>query len=316
MRRLGLASAVLALTATAAACGGGGDETPGDPTAALSGVVSLDGSSTVGPFAEAAAELFESEHPDVTVNVAQSGTGGGFEKFCNGETDISDASRPISDEEAAACAANDIAYEQLTVANDALTVMVHPDNPVDCLTVDQLKAIWEPGSTLSNWNEIPNLGVDFEQPLDLYGPGTDSGTFDYFTDAINGDEGAQREDYNNIGENDNVGLQGVQGSIGGMFYAGFTYYNQNQGSVKALQIDGGNGCVAPSVETAQDGSYMPLSRGLFMYPSDAGLAKPQVLAFIEFVVNENEAIAEGADAIPLTDAQKQEALAKVASLTN
>jgi len=305
----------MALTVIAG-CGGSDDETPEVNPAALSGVVSLDGSSTVGPFAEAAAELFESEYPDVTVNVAQSGTGGGFEKFCNGETDISNASRPISDEEAAACAANGVAYEQLTVANDALTVMVHPDNPVDCLTVEQLKAIWEPGSTLTNWNEIPNLGVDFDQPIDLYGPGTDSGTFDYFTDAINGEEGAQREDYNNIGENDNVGLQGVQGSVGGMFYAGFTYYNQNRDSVKALQIDAGNGCVAPSEETAQDGSYTPLSRGLFMYPSDAGLAKPQVLAFIEFVINENEAIAAGADAIPLTDAQKQDALAKLASLTN
>ena len=315
IRRLGLASALMALTVIAG-CGGSDDETPEVNPAALSGVVSLDGSSTVGPFAEAAAELFESEYPDVTVNVAQSGTGGGFEKFCNGETDISNASRPISDEEAAACAANGVAYEQLTVANDALTVMVHPDNPVDCLTVEQLKAIWEPGSTLTNWNEIPNLGVDFDQPIDLYGPGTDSGTFDYFTDAINGEEGAQREDYNNVGENDNVGLQGVQGSVGGMFYAGFTYYNQNRDSVKALQIDAGNGCVAPSEETAQDGSYTPLSRGLFMYPSDAGLAKPQVLAFIEFVINENEAIAAGADAIPLTDAQKQDALAKLASLTN
>src|SRR5690606_23730318 len=305
----------MALTVIAG-CGGSDDETPEVNPAALSGVVSLDGSSTVGPFAEAAAELFESEYPDVTVNVAQSGTGGGFEKFCNGEIDISNASRPISDEEKAACAANNVAYEQLTVANDALTVMVHPDNPVDCLTVEQLKAIWEPGSTLTNWNEIPNLGVDFDQPIDLYGPGTDSGTFDYFTDAINGEEGAQREDYNNIGENDNVGLQGVQGSVGGMFYAGFTYYNQNRDSVKALQIDAGNGCVAPAEETAQDGSYPPLSRGLFMYPSDAGLAKPQVLAFIEFVINENEAIAAGADAIPLTDAQKQDALAKVASLTS
>src|SRR5690606_20094017 len=141
---------------------------------------------------------------DAIVNVGTSGTGGGFEKFCNGETDISDASRPIKDEEAAACEANGITFEQITVGNDALTIMVHPDNPVDCLTVDQLKAIWEPGSTLSNWNQIPNLGVDFDQPLDLYGPGTDSGTFDYFTDAINGEEGAQREDYHNLGENDNV----------------------------------------------------------------------------------------------------------------
>jgi phosphate transport system substrate-binding protein len=317
MRHIGLASAALALALAAAACSSdGAPETPGETGAALSGEVNIDGSSTVAPLSESAAELFEEENSDVTVNVGTSGTGGGFEKFCNGETDISDASRPISDKESAICASKNIKFEQLTVGNDALTVMVHKDNPVDCLTVDQLKAIWEPNSTLTNWSQIPGLTVAFDQPLDLYGPGTDSGTFDYFTDAINGEEGAQRTNYNNIGENDNTGLTGVQNSVGGMFYAGFTYYNENASSVKALQIDGGAGCVAPSPATAQDGTYTPLSRGLFIYPSDAGLAKPQVLAFVEFYINNNDAIAEGADAIPLTDAQKQEALAKIASLTN
>jgi phosphate transport system substrate-binding protein len=314
LRSLGLVSAAaLALTLAAAACSSGTDEPePSDSGMDISGEINLDGSSTVFPFAEAAAELFEGEYPDTTVNVGSSGTGGGFEKFCNGETDISDASRPIEDDEIAACEANNIAFEQITVANDALTVLVHPDNPVDCLTVEQLQAIWGAESTISNWNEIP--GIDFDAPLDLYGPGTDSGTFDFFTAAINGEEGVQRTEYNNIGENDNTGLTGVQGSAGGMFYVGYSYYALNQDSVKALEIDGGSGCVAPSPESAVDGSYSPLSRGLFMYPSDAGLAKPQVLAFIQFVINENDAIAEVADAIALTDAQKTEMLAAVDAL--
>jgi phosphate transport system substrate-binding protein len=314
LRSAGLIGAALALTLAAAACGGSGDPGPGGSGDALSGEVNLDGSSTVGPFAEAAAEAFEEAEPGVAVNVAQSGTGGGFEKFCQGETDISNASRPIKDDEAALCEQNGIAFEQITVANDALTVLVNPDNPIDCLTVEQLRAIWAPDSTITNWNQIPDLDVDFDQPLDLYGPGTDSGTFDFFTAAINGEEGAQRTDYNNIGENDNTGLTGVQSSVGGMFYVGYTYYAVNQNSVKALQIDSGDGCVAPSPQTATDGSYAPLSRGLYMYPSDAALAKPQVLAFVQFVINENELIAEAADAIALTAQQKAQMLTAIDAL--
>jgi phosphate transport system substrate-binding protein len=313
LRTFGLVSAALTLTLAAAACSSdGGTPEPGESTVEVSGEINIDGSSTVFPFAEAAAELFEEENPDATVNVGSSGTGGGFEKFCNGETDISNASRAIEDDEVAACEANNIAFEQITVANDALTVLVHPDNPVDCLTVEQLQAIWGADSTISNWNEIP--GIDFDAPLDLYGPGTDSGTFDFFTAAINGDEGVQRTEYNNIGENDNTGLTGVEGSPGGMFYVGYSYYALNQDKVKALEIDGGSGCVAPSPESAVDGSYTPLSRGLYMYPSDAGLAKPQVLAFIQFAINNNDAIAEVADAIALTAEQKTEMLAKVEAL--
>jgi phosphate transport system substrate-binding protein len=311
LRSLGLVSAALVLAVATAACS---DETTPDGTdgTAISGQVIIDGSSTVFPFADAAAELFEGEYPDTEVNVGSSGTGGGFEKFCRGETDISDASREIEDDEVAACQSANIAFEQITVANDALTVMVHPDNPVDCLTVEQLQAVWGPDSTITNWNQIP--GITFDAPLDLYGPGTDSGTFDFFTAAINGEEGVQRTEYNNIGENDNVGLTGVQGSAGAMFYAGYTYYAENEGSVKALEIDGGDGCVAPSPATAQDGSYTPLARGLYMYGSDAGIAKPQVKAFLEFVINNNDEIAAAVEAIPLTAEQKTEMLAKVASL--
>jgi phosphate transport system substrate-binding protein len=308
LRWLSAASAgVLALGL--AACG---DDSNGD--GGLSGQVLADGSSTVAPLSEAAAELFMNENNGVQVDVATSGTGGGFERFCRGETDISDASRPISDDEAAACAANDIAYEQLTVANDALTVLVNPDNPVDCLTAGQLTQIWAPESTLGNWNEIDGLGVDFNEAIELYGPGTDSGTFDYFTEAINGEEGAQRTDYENIGENDNNGILGIEGSVGGMFYVGYTYYIENQDRVKALQIDGGGGCVAPSEAAAQDGSYTPLARGLFIYVSDSALQRPETQAFVEFYITRNDEIAAAVGAIPMTQEQKDGALAQVESL--
>jgi phosphate transport system substrate-binding protein len=291
-----------------------GDEEPADEGGNLSGSVVVDGSSTVAPLGEAAAELFMMETPGVQVTVGTSGTGGGFEKFCNGETDISEASRPIKDEEAEICETNGIAFEGLTVANDALTVLVHQENPLQCITVEQLNQIWGPDSSASNWNEVD--GIDFDAPLDLYGPGTDSGTFDYFTEAINGEAGAQRTDYNNIGEDDNTGIIGVEGSPGGMFYVGFSYYVENQDRVKALEIDGGDGCVAPSVESVQDGSYSPLGRGLYVYPSDTALEKPEVLAFINYFISNAGPIAEAAGFIGMTDEQASEAQAQVDSLVN
>jgi phosphate transport system substrate-binding protein len=317
LRGTGLIAAAVALTLATAACGGSGEPSSDQTTGAgaISGEVNLDGSSTVFPIAEAAAELFEEENPDAIVNVATSGTGGGFEKFCRGETDIANASRPINDREAAACEANDIAFAEITVGIDALTVLVHPDNPVDCLTVEQLAEIYGPDSTITNWNQI--TGIDYDAELVIYGPGEDSGTFAYFTEAINGEEGAIRgAGYNNIGENDNSGLQGVQGAPGGIFYVGYTYYAENQDSVKALQIDGGDGCVAPTPDNARDGSYTPLSRGLYMYASSASLAKPQVRAFLEFVITENEAITSAVSAIGLTEAQTAEMLELIDSLAS
>ena len=195
---------------------------------------------------------------DVTVGI--SGTGGGFERFCAGETDISNASRAIKDEEAAICADKGVEYVELQVATDALTNVVNSENDwVTCLTVERLNAIWKPGSTVSNWNEVDPSYPDV--PLKLYGAGTDSGTFDYFTDAINGEEGASRTDFSAT-EDDNVTVQGVSGDKGALGYFGFSYSEENQDNLKALEIDGGDGCVAPSVETAQDGSYTPLSPAL------------------------------------------------------
>ena len=295
------------LAITAAACGsddesssasGGGED--------LSGSIRIDGSSTVAPLTSAVAEQFMAENSSVRVTVGTSGTGGGFEKFCAGETDISDASRAIEPEEVEACKKGGISYEEVHVATDALTVMINNENPVACLTVDQLSDVWGPDSKLSNWSEIPGLKEEFDEELALFGPGTDSGTFDYFTESINGEEGATRKDYNNVGEDDNATVKGVEGSPGGMGYAGYSFYQENEGNLKALEVDNGEGCVPPSVETAQDGSYAPLSRPLFMYPSAAALKKPEVKAFITYYLENVNSVAESLGFVPLTEEQLEE----------
>jgi phosphate transport system substrate-binding protein len=279
-----------------------GNSTDGGAATQLSGGVAVDGSSTVAPLSEAAATLFKEEQAGVNVAVGTSGTGGGFEKFCKGETDISDASRPIKDEEKAACEAAGVKFVELIVANDALTVVVNKENSfVDCLTVDQLKKIWEPNSKVKTWNQVdPKFPAE---PIQLFGPGTDSGTFDYFTDEINGEEGASRTDYT-ASENDNVLVQGVEGSKGGLGYFGFTYYEENAAKLKAVKIDGGAGCVEPTKATAQDGTYKPLSRPLFIYVSKKGIAKEQVKSFVDFYVEQIGEVVDAAGFVPLTDAQK------------
>ncbi|MEU0679933.1 PstS family phosphate ABC transporter substrate-binding protein [Streptomyces albogriseolus] len=302
------AKAPLALTAVvmlaASACGGadaGSGSSDGDK---LAGTIKVDGSSTVAPLSTAAAQLFQAENAGVKVTVGTSGTGGGFEKFCAGETDISGASRPIKDEEKAACEKKGIKYEEFQVANDGLSVVVSKDNDwADCLTVEQLKKIWEPGSKVNNWNQVDPKFPD--QKLELFGAGTDSGTFDYFTDAINGEEGASRTDYS-PSEDDNVTVQGVSGSKGGMGYFGLSYYEENQDKLKVLKIDGGDGCVAPDTKTVQDGTYKPLSRPLFIYPKASSLDKAEVEAFVEFYVENNKSIAEKSQFVPLNATQEAE----------
>lgn len=303
-RRPLVAALSIAVSAGLALSGCGGDEGGGSGgSEAVSGEVVIDGSSTVAPLSSAAAELFQGENPDASVTVGTSGTGGGFTKFCAGETDVSNASRPIKDEEKAKCDAKGIAYSELQVANDALTVVVNKDNDwAQCLTVEQLKKMWEPDSAVSSWKDVDPSFPD--EPLELHGPGSDSGTFDYFTAEIVGEEGSSRTDYN-PSEDDNVIVRGVEGAKGGLGYFGFSYFEENAEKLKAVEIDGGDGCVAPSVESAQDGSYRPLSRPLFVYPSDASLKKPQVLAFVEFYIENNQEIVEAARFVPLTDKQKQ-----------
>jgi phosphate transport system substrate-binding protein len=318
-----LALFVVLLAAAATGCGREGDD-GGDANAAagtgaggdaeLSGDIGADGSSTVGPLTTAAAELFREAQPGVNVTVGTSGTGGGFERFCNGETDISNASRPIKeDEEAPLCQENGVEYTEFQVAVDALTVAVNSENDwVTCLTTDQLKAIWEPSSEIENWSEIP--GGDFpDQPLTLAGPGTDSGTFDYFTDEINGEEGASRSDYT-ASEDDNVIVQAVAGEQGGLGYFGYTYYEENQDTLKALEIDSGEGCVAPSVETAQAGEYTPLARPLYVYVKDEAMERPEVQEFMRFYLENLDSVAETAKFIALTEEQKAEQMTKLERL--
>jgi phosphate transport system substrate-binding protein len=286
-----------------AACGGGSDN--GGSSTNVSGQIRVDGSSTVGPLTEGVAEEFNAENPDVQVTVGTSGTGGGFEKFCAGETDLSDASRPIEPDEAKACQAKGISYQELQVANDALTVAINPDNPVTCMTVPQLKSVWEPKSTIDNWSQIQGLQPSFDEDLALYSPGSTSGTFDFFTDKINGEEGAQRTaGVNDIGEDDNATVTGVSGAKGGMGYFGFSFYDENKDKVGALEIDGGKGCVAPSPQTAQDGSYY-LSRPLFVYASADALKNPAVDQFLKFYEDNVVAIADQTGFIPMTSQQQQ-----------
>jgi phosphate transport system substrate-binding protein len=307
------ASAVLALTA--AACGGDDDD-DGGSSGNLSGSIRVDGSSTVGPLTEAIAEEFNGENPDVNVTVGTSGTGGGFEKFCAGETDISDASRPIEPDEQKACQAKGIGYDAIQVANDALTVVANPNNPVNCVTTDQLKQVWEPKSSVDNWSQIQGLQPSFDSELALYSPGTDSGTFDFFTEKVNGEEGAQRTaGVNDIGEDDNATVTGVAGVDGGMGYFGYSFFKENEDKLKALQIDDGNGCVGPSVQSAQDGSYF-LSRPLYVYPSDQALQNETVDSFLRFYLDNINAIAEQIGFIPMTDQQLQESQSKLESLTS
>jgi phosphate transport system substrate-binding protein len=312
--RTAIAAALVVAGLTLAACGGGGESESagGGESEKASGAVVIDGSSTVEPLSSAAAELFMEENPDANVTVGTSGTGGGFEKFCAGETDISDASRPIKESEIEKCKQNNIQYSELIVANDALSVVVNPQNNwATCLTVDQLKKMWEPSSTVNNWNQIDPAFPN--EPLKLFGAGSDSGTFDYFTQAINGEEGASRTDYNPT-EDDNVTIQGVSATKGALGYFGYSYLEENADKVKGVEVNGGGGCVAPSADTAQNGTYKPLSRPLFIYVSDAALKKPQVVAFTDFYLNNNPEIVEVAKFIPLTEEQLKTAKDELAAL--
>lgn len=318
LRRAALPAA-LALTLALSACGGDNEASAGATTsggsAKLSGEIIMDGSSTVAPLSSAAGELFKEEQPGVNVSVQTSGTGGGFKKFCAGQSAFSNASRPIKDEEKKQCADNKVEYSEIIVANDALTVVANKDNTfLKCLTLPELKKLWEPAADkkVLTWNQV-NASFPADK-IELYGPGTDSGTFDYFTDEINGEEGASRTDFN-PSEDDNVIVQGVAGSKSALGYFGYTYFEENQDKLKAIEIDSGKGCVAPSATAAQDGTYVPLARPLFIYVSKTAMAKPEVKAFAEFYVKNDAEIAKAAKYIPLNDEQKTKAAAELAAAT-
>jgi phosphate transport system substrate-binding protein len=312
-----LFSAAAVLSASVLVLAGCAAETDTGNSEALSGSIVIDGSSTVGPASEIAAELFMEENKGVRVSVNISGTGGGFEKFCAGETDASNASREIKPEEAAACEANGIKYDFVTVANDALSVVVNKENPLTCITVEQLATIWNADASgkIMKWGDVDGMpaaiaDVDFQ----LYGPGTTSGTFDYFTEEINGEVGNIRNDYINIGEDDLQAVDGVAGGLGAMGFIPYSYYQNHLDDLKGLEVDGGDGCKAPSLENVQNLSYAPLGRGLFTYFSSTALTRPEVQAFAQYLVNETKLINETAGYVGLTPAQQTDQLARIQAL--
>jgi len=315
--RWAIAPAAFAVAVGLTACGGQAQTAGGSGTSgkgALSGEILLDGSSTVAPLSSAAGELFKQKNPGVNVSVQTSGTGGGFKKFCAGQTDISNASRPIKDAEKEQCKAAGIEFQEIVVANDALSIVVGKGNTfLQCLTKAELKTLWaKPATgTVTSWKQVNPSFPD--APIKLYGPGTDSGTFDYFTEAINGKAGDSRTDYS-PSEDDNVIVKGVSGDVNALGYFGLSYLEENTGSLRAVKVDGGAGCVEPSIASAQDGTYMPLSRPLFIYVSKKAAAKPAVKAFVQFYVETDEAITKAAKFVPLNAEQKAKATAEVKAL--
>lgn len=265
----------------------------------LSGRVIADGSSTVYPITAEAAERFMELAP-IAIDVEFSGTTGGFRRFCAGESDIQNASRPITDEERAACEANGVVFEEFAVAFDGITVAVNPANTwLQCLTVDQLRTVWEPGNPEYSWQQIDPSWPDTK--IELYGPGPDSGTFDYFTEVIMGEAGVTRTDYV-PSENDLDLVEGVASQQNAMGYFGFAYYEQDLDRLRAVAIDNGDGCVLPSVETIADGSYAPLARPLFLYVNRASLERPEVQAFLHFTFDHIEDIVRTVQYVPLPEA--------------
>ncbi len=275
---------------------------PATPTVArpeLTGSIIIDGSSTVFPITERAMQLFTDMAPNVRVQLGVSGTGGGFKKFCSGTTDISDASRPIKSDESELCSANGIQFVEIPIAFDGISVVVNGMNTwARCMTVDELKRVWEPDAenTIMTWRQIR---VDWpDEPLTLFAPGTDSGTHDYFTTAIVGEEDASRRDY--VGsEDDYVLLQRVNENKGGMAYVGYAYYQEYADKLAVVAIDNGNGCVAPSVETITNATYAPLSRPIFLYVRADALDRPELRAFIEFYLDNADELVRAARYIPL-----------------
>ncbi len=282
-----------------AACGGRGGE-----ERTLTSTVKVDGSSTVFPLTEAVAEEFMSANPGVRVTVGVSGTGGGFSKFVRQETDISNASRPIRPEEAQLAEQNGVEYIELPVAYDGLTIAVHPDNDwAECLTVSELRRVWETGSTVSTWRQIRPSFPD--RPLALYGAGTDSGTYDYFTAAILGEEGASRADFT-ASEDDNVLVMGIAGDASALGFLPYSYYEENQDKLTLVAVDdenpdNGAGCILPTAVTVNDGTYQPLARPEFIYVNAARADDPAIKAFVDFYLDNAAALAREVGYVPLSD---------------
>ncbi|MGG4033521.1 PstS family phosphate ABC transporter substrate-binding protein [Paenibacillus cisolokensis] len=323
-----LAMAMLLVFAAACGNGGSGGETgnapaesangaqenggskPAEEEAKLSGDIVIDGSSTVYPLTEAAAEEFNKEHPDVRVTVGVSGTGGGFEKFAAGEIAIADASRPIKDEEAQKAKDGGVDFIELSVAYDGLSVVINKENDwVDHLTVEELNKIFAAGSTVKTWADVRE-GFPAE-PITLFSPGADSGTYDYFNEAILDKKGIRNDDLISFSEDDNTLVQGVAGNKGGIGYFGFAYFEENADKLKVVPIEAGNGPVEPTLETIKNGSYSPLSRPLYIYVNKAELERPEVKAFVQYYIDNIGSMAAEVGYVPLPDEQYAKEAAKI-----
>jgi len=263
------------------------------------GRIQIDGSSTVYPVTEAFAEEFQLLNQGIRLTVGFSGTGGGFQRFCNGELHLTGASRPIRESEIELCAENGIEYVEIPIALDGLSVVVNPENDfVSCLTLEELRRAWEPGSDVTTWRDVrPTFPAE---EIVFYGAGTDSGTFDYFTEAIMGRAGSSRTDYQ-ASENDNILVMGVNGDRYSLGYFGYSYYVENRERVKLVAIDGGNGCVQPDEETVRTGTYTPLSRPIFLYVTVSDLLRPEVRAFLEFSLDQARLLIPPTGYIPLPE---------------
>ena len=296
-------------------CSENNDEAGQEAVDELRGTVSLDGSSTVYPISEAIAEEFLSVAPRVRVTVGVSGTGGGFKKFLSREIDINDASRTIKNSEIEEARANGIDYLEIPVAFDGLSVVVNPNNTwVDYLTVDELRMIWQPGSMVDSWDDIrPNWP---QLPIRLYGPGTDSGTFDYFTESVNGESGASRPDYT-ASEDDNVLVQGISGDENALGFFGYAYYIENKEQLKAIGVsptDKVEDAVLPTDATVESGEYAPLSRPLFIYVSHKALEKPEVAAFVDYYLESGQQYVKEVGYVSLNDSVVEEMKARIAAV--
>ena len=282
----------------------------------VTGSVKIDGSSTVYPITEAVAEELRAVHPGIQVTVGISGTGGGMKKFTAGEIDICDASRAIKKKEADKCAAQGVEFVELEVAYDGLAVVTNPENDwCDCLTVEQLRELWRPESAVKKWSDLNPTWPPEE--IRLYGPGTDSGTFDYFTKAIVGEEKASRADYT-ASEDDNVLVTGVMNSRYALGYFGYAYYSENKDKLKLLAVDGGDGCVKPSMETVRGLTYRPLSRPLYIYVRSASLKEDAVRDFVDFYLKSADQLAVEVGYVPVSEqasTKNQQALAEALSKT-
>ncbi len=304
-RRMYASLAALAVAGgslTLAACGSSDSSSDTSGGASnLAGKIAIDGSSTVAPLTTAAAEAFNGKNPDVNITVGTSGTGGGFEVFCKGETDISNASREIKDDEAAACKAAGIDYVPVRVASDGITLVTKAGVAVGkvCLSFAELKKIWAPGSKVNNWSQIGSGFKDL--PLALAGAGSESGTYDFFNETIlgedaNGDVIQSRQDYS-ASEDDNVTVRAVSDAEAGLGYFGFSYYEANTDTMQAFAVDGGKGCVEPTTDSITKGDY-PISRPLYVYVSKKALARPEVKAFVDDYVANAVQLATDAQFVP------------------